>query len=67
MPEEMDHNQFDYENDFIQPLKDFLRRHTAFNSNESMKYVFPKSFYEVPTQMQMVIENHKKETEWKKC
>jgi len=63
----MDHNQFDYDNDFIQPLKDFLRRHTAFNSGDTMKYVFPSTFYEIPTQIQMMIENYKKNAKLKKC
>lgn len=68
MPEEMDHNQFDYENDFIIPLKDFLRRHTTFNSNESMKNVFPNFLYEVPIKMKKMIDSHKKVAGcWNKC
>ena len=66
MPEQMDHNQFDYDNDFIQPFKDFLRRHTSFNSSDTMKYVFPTSFYEIPPQIQLMIENQKKNAKYKK-
>jgi hypothetical protein len=47
-PEDMNHNQFDYENDLILPLKDFLRRHTGFKSGESANIQIPDSIYETP-------------------
>lgn len=30
----MDHNKFDYENDLLFPLKDFLKRNTNFSPND---------------------------------
>ena len=48
LPEEMNHNQFDYEMDLIYPLKDFLRRHTGFKSGESSDILLPNSLFEIP-------------------
>ena len=47
-PDEMNHNQFDYDNDLIIPLKDFLKRNTGFKSGECTKFSIPDSIFEIP-------------------
>jgi hypothetical protein len=48
LPENMCHNQFDYENDLIFPLKEFLKRHTHFKKDELSDIVIPKALFEFP-------------------
>ena len=48
LPEEMNHNQFDYEMDLIFPLKDFLRRHTGFKSSETCDIEVPSFYFDIP-------------------
>jgi hypothetical protein len=44
----MNHNQFDYYNDLIIPLKDFLKRNTGLKPEESANISIPGSLYEIP-------------------
>jgi hypothetical protein len=48
MPETMNHNEFDYENDLIFPLKEFLKRHTQFRKDELSDIFIPKSLFDFP-------------------
>jgi predicted RNA-binding protein len=55
----MNHNQFDYENDLIYPLKDFLRRHTGFKTTDLSDIEIPSMFFEVPSSVKEMINNYK--------
>ena len=60
-PEDMDHNNFHYEIDFIYPLRDFLKRHTYFITGETCDIEIPLYIYEIPSQLKEIInkENSK--------
>lgn len=47
-PEDMDHNNFHYEIDFIYPLREFLKRHTLFKLGETNDIFIPDELHEVP-------------------
>ncbi len=53
----MNHNQFDYEEDLIYPLKEFLRRHTGFKTNETFAINIPENMYETPPYIKEAIYN----------
>jgi hypothetical protein len=59
LPEYMNHNQFDYENDLIYPLRDFLRRHTGFRTSDYSDIQIPSMFFEVPLSVKEMINNFK--------
>jgi LytS/YehU family sensor histidine kinase len=48
MPEEMDHNNFDLIEDFIEPVSSFLYRHNLLNSIENKIIKFSDELYEIP-------------------
>lgn len=58
-PEEMNHNQFDYDLDLILPLKEFLRRHTSFKSSDTSNIIIPSSIYEMPPNIKEMISDLK--------
>jgi len=51
LPEDMDHNNFHYEIDFIRPLREFLKRHTSFKSGETCDIEIPLYISELPVQL----------------
>jgi hypothetical protein len=44
----MNHNQFDYEQDLIFPLKEFLNRHTGYKIGVGGEINLPKDLFEIP-------------------
>lgn len=48
LPENMDHNEFDFFQEFSEPLLDFISRNAIFANTESCNNVFPKETGEVP-------------------
>jgi hypothetical protein len=50
----MNHNQLDFESDFMYNLKDFLRRHTGYRSDDYCELKF-QSLFEVPLKIKEVI------------
>jgi len=59
LPEEMNHNQFDYELDLIFPLKDFLRRHTCYKTGEASEIILPSDIFEIPLAIKEIINTLK--------
>ena len=57
-PEDMDHNNFHYELDFIRPLRDFLKRHTSFRTGETCDITIPVYLSEIPNQVKEIIKTH---------
>jgi len=51
LPEEMDHNNFHYELDFIRPLREFLKRHSNFKAGETCDIEIPMYISEFPPQL----------------
>jgi len=49
LPEEMNHNNFHYEIDFVYPLLEFLKRHTNFRLGETSDISLPLSLYDIPS------------------
>lgn len=45
LPEDMDHNRFDYEIDLLFPVKEFLSRNTDFDSNEYCQIEIPEYLF----------------------
>jgi len=54
----MNHNQLDFEIDFINNLKDFLRRHTAFKSDEYYEFTH-HNIFDVPLKIKEIIREMK--------
>ena len=59
LPEEMNHNQFDYDSDLIFPLKDFLKRHTGFKSGDTCDIDIPSFYFEIPLPVKEMLNNLK--------
>jgi hypothetical protein len=55
----MNHNQFDYETDLIYPLKEFLRRHTGFRTDDPSDLKILPSIFDIPLEIREVIDNLK--------
>lgn len=56
LPEDMDHNIFDFELDFIIPIKDFFRRHTGLKDVETSETNLPQFFFRTPSIVSEYIE-----------
>lgn len=56
-PEDMDHNNFHYEVDFIRPLREFLKRHTSFRTGEICDIKIPTQYGEIPDNLKDFIKN----------
>jgi abhydrolase domain-containing protein 17 len=54
LPEYMNHNQLDFESDFMYNLRDFLRRHTGYKSDDYSDFKFSHLF-EVPFKIKEII------------
>jgi hypothetical protein len=52
LPEDMNHNEFDYEYDLFNPVKEFLCRHTAYNKNEVSDVKIPLHLFDIPNYIQ---------------
>ena len=63
MPEDMDHNNFHYEIDFIYPLKDFLKRHTLFKLGETFEVDFPVDVQEIPQIIKETIRHERSKSQ----
>jgi fermentation-respiration switch protein FrsA (DUF1100 family) len=48
LPEEMDHNEFNLYEDFLEPITNFLKRHSLLNISSSNKITFAKELFEIP-------------------
>ena len=48
LPDDMDHNRFDYELDLLFPLKEFLKRNTHFNQQDTCSITIPGFLYQIP-------------------
>ena len=48
LPENMDHNEFDFFQEFSEPLLDFISRNAIFANTEACVANFPKQLYDVP-------------------
>jgi hypothetical protein len=48
LPEEMDHNEFNLYEDFLDPIQSFLKRHNLMNSTSSGKIEISKELFETP-------------------
>lgn len=60
LPEEMDHNTFDYDSDLLIPLKDFYRRYTDYNNIDRVKLTIPSFLYNIPKNLKDEIEKSNK-------
>ena len=60
MPEDMDHNHFHYEIDFIFPLRDFLKRHTMFKLGETLEIDIPNYIFEIPSYIKEILHRESK-------
>jgi len=61
LPEEMDHNRFDYEVDLLYPVKDFLKRNTYFNGAELTDVKIPTYLYDPPKTCNIYFEGKESE------
>lgn len=48
IPEEMDHNEFDLYEDYLDPISKFLKRHSLFTHSYKNKILFDSKLYEIP-------------------
>jgi len=48
LPEEMDHNDFNLYDDFLEPISNFLKRHNLLIQSNKEKIVLDKEAFEVP-------------------
>jgi len=63
----MNHNEFDYDHDLIIPFKDFLRRHTAFKTNEVTDLILPSSYFELPLYISEQLNKNKEKSMNRGC
>lgn len=54
LPEYMNHNQLDFESDFMSNLRDFLRRHTGYKSDDYGEFKF-QNLFDVPFKIKEII------------
>jgi len=48
LPEEMDHNDFNIYEDFLEPLVGFLKRHNLTNPSSNKDIIIPPELYSLP-------------------
>ena len=48
LPENMDHNEFDFFQEFSEPLLDFISRNGIFANTEPCSSKFPQNLFKVP-------------------
>ncbi len=48
LPEEMDHNEFNLYEDFLEPITNFLKRHNLLNLISTKQIDIKPEFFEVP-------------------
>lgn len=48
LPEEMDHNEFNLYEDFLEPIMQFLKRHNLLNQTSFEQIDFGKDLFEIP-------------------
>ncbi|MCQ2818551.1 MAG: alpha/beta hydrolase [archaeon] len=56
LPEEMTHNEFDYDDDLINPVKNFLEKNTGIQ-NEGKPIVLPKYIFDTPLVIKQQLRN----------
>lgn len=47
-PEEMTHNEFNYEEDFLGPIETFLKKNTNISIESSTNIILPHNLFEIP-------------------
>jgi hypothetical protein len=52
----MNHNQLDFESDFMSNLRDFLRRHTGFRSDDYSEFRF-QNLFDIPAKIREVMKD----------
>lgn len=52
LPEEMDHNDFNIYDDFLEPIMNFLKRHNLNSSSSSKTIAIPEELFSVPLYLQ---------------
>lgn len=50
-PEEMTHNEFDYEEDFLNPIETFLKNNTNIDAESFMDIVIPNGIFKIPNEL----------------
>ena len=63
LPEEMNHNYFDFQEDLINPMKSFLKRHTRIIENDYINStsIIPSRFFIIPTCVRETLRKNKQE------
>jgi len=51
LPEDMDHNEFNLYEDFLEPISSFFKRHNLLNDTNTDPVTIPKDLFEVPNYM----------------
>ena len=57
LPENMEHNEFDFYHEFSEPLLDFLSRNAIFANTEKCNLEFPLSLFEAPEEFKVQPKN----------
>lgn len=57
LPENMEHNEFDFYHEFSEPLLDFLSRNAIFANTEECKTEFPLCLFEAPDEFKEPAKN----------
>lgn len=58
----MNHNQLDFESDFMSNLRDFLKRHTGFKSDDYTEFRF-QNLFDIPAKIREVIKDLRNTTQ----
>jgi fermentation-respiration switch protein FrsA (DUF1100 family) len=57
LPENMDHNEFDFYQEFSEPLLDFISRNGVFANTQPSSNVFNSDLYKTPESFKMPLKN----------
>ena len=57
LPEEMDHNEINIYDDFLEPLTTFLQRHSLLMNSDSDRKHLPKELFDIPVKFQVMKKN----------
>ena len=60
LPENMDHNEFNINLDFLYPMIDFLKRHTMYRLGDTSYIDIPLEIYEIPPIIKEQLKQTKK-------
>lgn len=59
LPEDMDHNDFNVYDDFLEPIMSFLKRHNLSSSSNNKTVTIPSELFSIPIYMQETTEKLK--------